>query len=149
MNNKALVDTNILVYATNKNSIFHQKAKSFLEKELPSYSLCLSLQNLIEFYAIITNPKKIEKPLTQNQAIVVIQKFIESGYFQIITPKNKTVFLLLNFLKKYKVEPLEIYDLHLAATVKDNNISTIYTADTVIFKKLGLKTINPLEQNFH
>jgi len=144
MNNKVLVDTNILVYATNKNSIFHQKAKSFLEKELPSYSLCLSLQNLIEFYAIITNPKKIEKPLSQNQAILVIQKFIESDYFQIIAPKDKTIFLLLNFLKRYKVKSLEIYDLHLAATMKDNNISIIYTADTNIFKKLGFRAINPL-----
>lgn len=144
MKRKALIDTNLLIYATNKNSIFHQKAKNFLEKELPNYNLCLSSQNIIEFYAIITNPKKIEKPLTQSQATLIIKKFIKSGYFQIITPRSKTVFLLLNFLKKYNIKSLEIYDLYLAATMKDNNISIIYTADTTIFKKLGFAAINPL-----
>lgn len=145
MNDKTAVDTNILIYATNRNSIFHKKAKLFLEKSLPSKTLSLTTQNIAEFYAIITNGKIIEKPLNQNQAIKVIQAFIKSGYFQIITPKNTTLFLLLQLLKRYSVKSREIHDLHLAATLIDNGIKTIYTADVTVFKRLGLSAVNPLK----
>lgn len=145
MNDKAVVDTNILIYATNRNSVFHKKAKLFLEQRLPSGSLSITVQNITEFYAIVTNAKRIEEPLNQNRALEVIRTFIESGYFQIITPKNKTAFLLLRLLKNHSIKSAEIHDIHLAAVMIDNNISTIYTADTSIFKKLGLNAINPLK----
>ena len=51
----SLIDTNILVYANNEDSPFHLKSKEILEKALNGeLSTAFSIQNLLEFYAIIT-----------------------------------------------------------------------------------------------
>ena len=146
MNNKlALIDTNILIYASDESSIFQDKARRFLEKKLPFKNLCLTIQNLTEFYAIVTNPKRVKNSLNQNQALKTIKSYLDSGLFQIIIPKPTTVIRITDLLGKYLIKDKEIHDLHLAAVMMDNGVKTIYTADTKIFNRLGLRAINPLK----
>lgn len=140
-----LIDTNILIYASDESSVFQEKARRFLEKKLPFKNLCLTIQNLTEFYAIVTNPKRVKNSLNQNQAIRAIKSYLNSGLFQIIIPKPATVFRITALLDKYLIKNREIHDLHLAAVMMDNEVKTIYTADTKIFNRLGLRAINPLK----
>lgn len=140
-----LIDTNILIYASDESSVFQEKARRFLEKKLPFKNLCLAIQNLTEFYAIVTNPKRVKNSLNQNQAIRAIKSYLNSGLFQIIIPKPATVFRITTLLDKYLIKNREIHDLHLAAVMMDNEVKTIYTADTKIFNRLGLRAINPLK----
>jgi predicted nucleic acid-binding protein len=53
----ALVDTNVLVYAADKTSPFHQPAKILRDKgEVGKTSLCVCPQVLNEFFAVVTDP---------------------------------------------------------------------------------------------
>lgn len=142
MGDLALVDTNILVYSLNLGSPFHLQAKKFLERELPLRNLALSLQNLAEFFAITTSKKYLPRPLSAAESIKNLEIFAASC--QLILPSIRTPNTFLSLLKRFKVSGQEVHDVHLAALMLDNDIETIYTADTRIFTKLDLRAINPL-----
>ena len=55
MQNTFLIDTNILVYAYNETSQFHQKALELVENVLnETIVAAISDKNLFEFFVIIT-----------------------------------------------------------------------------------------------
>lgn len=139
-----LVDTNILIYASSEGSIYQTKAINFLDQILTEQPVFVALQNLTEFYAIITSPKRVPKPVSPQIALAKIEQMISGGFYRIIVPKQTTPATLLVLLKKHSVGPSEVHDAHLAATMINNGIDTIYTADTKIFSRLGLKATNPL-----
>lgn len=61
----SLLDTNILVYAADKNSSFYQASISLRDKGLKGdIPLCICPQTLSEFFAIVTDPKRVEQPRT-------------------------------------------------------------------------------------
>ena len=61
----ALLDTNLLVYYHQQLSPFHGQAKAVLETGLRGeMPLCICPQVLMEFYAVITNPKRVTHPIS-------------------------------------------------------------------------------------
>ncbi len=68
-----LLDTNILVYAADETSPFHQDAKALREKGMKGeMSLCICPQVLSEYFAIITDPKRVNEPRTQKEAVPIL-----------------------------------------------------------------------------
>ena len=142
-NDRALVDTNIIVYATDVTSIYHARAKVFLEHMIPSKKLVVTIQNLTELYALFTNKKKIPRYLTPSEAQRFLAAIMHGGDYTVITPTSQTPMRLLSLLKSYPAKGAEVHDVYLAAVMTDHGVSTIYTADTSVFKKLKLNAINP------
>jgi predicted nucleic acid-binding protein len=57
-------DTTILVYAYNKSSPNQKQASKILKQALKGeIDVCLTSEVIYEFYAVITNPKRVECPL--------------------------------------------------------------------------------------
>ena len=144
ISSSSLVDSNLLVYSENKDSPFFDSSNDFLTKNFSYGRLFVAQQNLVEFYAIVTDPKRALNPKTADQATQVIKSWIKGEIFRIISPSKRSLESLVNLLRIYPAKGQEIFDVYLAATMIDNDIATIYTADTKIFKKLGLKAVNPL-----
>lgn len=66
---KILLDTNILVHAYNKSSPHQLEAANVIKKAmLGETEACLTPQVLYEFFAVATNPKRVEKPLSTREA---------------------------------------------------------------------------------
>jgi len=66
----ALLDTNVIVYAADEDSPFHGGACSLRERGLTEkVSLCICPQVLSEFYAIVTDPKRVRSPISQREAL--------------------------------------------------------------------------------
>lgn len=142
------LDTNILVYAHNTEAKMHQKAKSFVERVMNErngdgeLSVCLPSQVLVEFVSAITW-QRIEKPLTLAQATDVIKDYLDSG-IGILLPRET---YLLNFIELMEntSSRKRIFDVALAATLKEHKISGIYTVNVNDFTSFGfLDVINPL-----
>lgn len=143
-----LLDTNILVYADNINSPYHTIAKevrdSCLRGEIQG---CLSTQNLYEYFAVVTDSKKVEFPLSPDEAINEIEKYLKAKTIKIIFPKPITIQRVINLVKKYKMKKQEIFDAQLVATMLDNGIKNIVTRNVKHFKTMSeIGTINPFEQ---
>lgn len=72
-----LVDTNILVYRADQDSMLHLPSVNLINSGLRGdVSLCLASQNLTEFYAVMTNPKRVTNPITPVDASVEIGGYL-------------------------------------------------------------------------
>ncbi len=65
-----LIDTNILVYAADTTSPFHAASKTLRDRGMKGeISLCVTPQVLLEYFAVVTSPKRVTNPIEPEQAI--------------------------------------------------------------------------------
>jgi predicted nucleic acid-binding protein len=99
-----LFDTNILIYAHNIDSKNHKTAKDLRNKVINGeIKGALSQQNLLEFFAVITDSRRLESPLSSHEALIEINNYINSGMFLIIYPNDKTLNITIQLAKKSKI----------------------------------------------
>lgn len=141
-----LFDTNVLVYVHNKASPNHQKAYQ-LESEVLNGKIpaAISVQNLLEFYATITNSLRVTKPLKPQEAKEVISDYLKSP-FQIIHPKPSDIEKTIEIATKRNISGARIFDIQLVVTMITDGIDTIYTGNEKHFKMFNeIKVVNPFK----
>lgn len=135
-NEPYLLDTNILVYAADSSSPFHHVAINLRDMGIKGdITICICPQILNEFFAIITNPKRVTNPCSQEEALAELEKYLNSDSILKIYPGSKIINKTIDLLKMYKVTRQEIFDLQLVATMLLNNIRRIYTYNVDDFVK--------------
>ncbi len=144
------IDTNILVYAHNKSSVFNEEASEFLEWKMNlrdangNLTVCIPSQVLMEFINVITR-QNIQSPLSLPEAINIIQDYLDSD-IRIINQKETQIQTFIELLSSVTTRKT-IFDIVLTATLKDNNISGLYTVNVNDFKEFDFLDIkNPLEK---
>ncbi|MFH1505107.1 MAG: PIN domain-containing protein [Candidatus Omnitrophota bacterium] len=142
-----LLDTNILVYATNTFCEFHEIASKIRDNVITGKTKgCISLQNLSEFYSVITSQKRVQKPLSSEEAVGEIKKYVLAEKLLKIHFNKGTIDILCDLAAKYKVKAQNIYDLQIVAAMLDNGVNDIYTANDKDFKQYSeVKAINPFK----
>jgi predicted nucleic acid-binding protein len=66
---KILLDTNILVHAYNKTSSNQKEAAIIIKRAIQNKTEAfLTPQMLYEFFAVVTNPKRVEESLSVKEA---------------------------------------------------------------------------------
>jgi len=140
-----LIDTNILVYANNEDSEYHKVSKDLIEKAVNGdIEVALSIQNLFEFYAIITDKRRIEHPLSPKYAKELIEFYKVNEFIKVIYPLPNTITTVTKLIERYKPKGQSIFDYLLVATMNDYSIPQIYTSNTKHFEVFDfIKTINP------
>jgi len=143
---KILLDTNILVHAYNKASPHQKKASNVIKKavqgEIEAY---LAPQILYEFFAVVTNPKRVEHPMPVDEAADLCVDLwecreIEKANSTPVVPKE-----VFKLAKELKLSRGGVFDCVLAVTAKENKIEAIYTENVDDFKNyVFIKTLNPL-----
>ena len=130
-----LVDTNILIYRADQDSIFHLPSVNLINCGLKGeVSLCLAPQNLTEFYAVMTNPKRVTNPIAPVDARVEIERYLQSQNIRKIYQNADLIPTLLKLIDKYPPTRQQIFDLQLIATMLVNNITRIYTFNAKHFQ---------------
>ncbi len=146
MDNKDLrvgIDTNILIYFLNSESIYHEKAKTLIEKlQRGEIQGIVSWQNLSELYAVVTDPKRFPKPMTASQGVETTKQFLESGIIKLIFPIANTKEIFFNLILKIKPKAQRIHDIFLVSTLLSNGVKTLVTENTDDFKSVeGLRAM--------
>lgn len=141
-----LIDTNILVYAYNSSSKFHEISLDIIEKALNNeIEAVVADKNLFEFYAIITDKKRVELPISTAEACNVIDYLINSP-LKIIFSTPFTLLKTFELIKHYKIRKQDIFDIILVAMMIENNIKNIITSNEKHFKNIKeITTINILK----
>lgn len=138
-----LIDTNILVYAYDESEgKKHEICKRLIDecwRLREKYSI--SIQNLSEFYVVIT--KKIEYPVPMETAKEIIGDIIEFQNWVVIDYNAHTIPSAIEINIAYGVH---YWDALLAATMRENNIFSIYTEDGDFKNIPWLNVTNPLER---
>lgn len=139
----ALLDTNILVYAYNADSEYYTACRTLLDRSIKDeLSACLAPQILFEFFAVVTNPARVTKPITPAVALEEMTKLAES--LPVITPLIDVHENVINLMHQLGFGSKHIYDVVLAATMLGNGVVQLYTYDVERFQKIpGIKVLNP------
>lgn len=142
------LDTNLLVYAHNVNAPLHEAAKEFVEAVMNdcdaagNLQVCLPAQVLVEFLNVITW-SRLESPLPIQQATGLVQQYLDTG-IEITHPQATQLETLLELLENASSRK-KVFDVALAATLKDNGIGGLYTVNTKDFKEFEFfEVVNPL-----
>lgn len=145
------VDTNTLVYAHNKDSEFNEKATVFLEKvmndrdEEGNLPICIPTQALMEFINVITR-RNLKSPLSLKEAINTVQDYLDFD-IQIINQRETQIKTFIELLSSVSTRK-KVFDVALAATLKDNDIEGLYTLNVNDFKDFELlEVVNPFEDD--
>ena len=133
-----LIDTNILVYAIDKQEgTKNLKAKEIINKcWLGSENLAVSAQNLSEFVFVSTKKAKLDF----KQAKDIVEYVVEFGGFKKINYSAETILQAIDIANEFK---MPFWDSLLAATMRENGIFNIYTENAKDFKMPWIKAVNP------
>jgi toxin-antitoxin system PIN domain toxin len=124
----ALLDTNVLVYCHQALSRFHSQSRILLERGLNGeIALSICPQVLFEFFTIITNPRRVTNPVDSAEATAEMENYLKAKNILKVHPKENTLEIALDLLKKYRIRQSEIFDLQLVATMLSSNITRLYT----------------------
>lgn len=131
-----LFDTNILVYNQDQDSAQYNKASEWHKKALTgTINAVIATQNILEFAAVMKNPQKIGRPLTQKQIVTEIENYQRSGAFSFIYPNEKTLFFFKNLLRKISLKnPRQAFDVFLVGTMLSNGVKRILTNNPKDFR---------------
>jgi len=140
-----LVDANILLYAEDQSSPFHDKAYAWWVAQLSGSSpvyLCWSV--ISAFIRIATNRQIFERPLTLQEAISRVQSWLEQPCVRIAQPTQQHWQIFRDMLTSGEAVANLVADAHLAALAMEYGCQLNSTdRDFARFPKLAWK--NPLK----
>jgi len=141
-----LVDANLLLYAEDQTSPYHEKARKWWDEKLSGVSpVCLCWTVIGAFIRIGTNPRAFEHPLSLNQAISRVQSWIDQPCTRIVVPTERHWIVFKQLLTQGQATANLVTDAHLAALAMEYGCELMSTdADFARFPKL--KWRNPISK---
>jgi predicted nucleic acid-binding protein len=136
-------DTNVLVYAHDELSPFHEHSALLLElaiqKEITGI---VSEQNIMELYRVLTNATAmIGKPLSPSEAKSLIGETYLSGELKIVYPSKETMKKTLEIASLRNLSSARIFDVRLYVQALQSRPTYFATYNIDDFKNLGELTL--------
>lgn len=139
-----LVDTNLLVYATDADSPHHARARVWLEERLSSATpVGLAWLVILAFLRVTTRPGVLRRPYTPEEALGFVDDWFAQPYVRLVGPGDHHWPLLRNLLKTTGTAGHLVADAHLAALAIEHGW-TVYSADNDFKRFPGVEHVNPL-----
>jgi len=127
---KILVDTNILVYGIDEDSVFFKRARKILEQE--TYQLVTTSKNLIEFLAVTT--KSSGYNLENITALEIIEEIIQG--IEIVYPTQESMAIFLDLMNRYQPKGLKVHDFEIISIGLAHGIQEVATFNSKDFKSV-------------
>ncbi|OHD24233.1 MAG: hypothetical protein A2086_11745 [Spirochaetes bacterium GWD1_27_9] len=127
-------DTNCLVYLNDVESIYHKSVLELFKKTIDNNQLALNEIILVEFFQVMTNPKKVIKPWSTEFTIKYMKQLIEIAN-QVDFIDKELFFYALDIQKMQGITKYEIYDYLIVELMRTNGIDEIVTVNYMDFKK--------------
>jgi len=139
------IDLNILLYASNSDSIHHKKAAGFLKKCVHDPEiLILACPTVFGYLRISTHSGIFPRPLDPEVAMENVRQLIERPQVRLISEGEEFFEIYSEIADSLPVRGNLVPDAHLAALLKAHGVKTLYTNDTDFLKFGFLNVRNPL-----
>jgi hypothetical protein len=140
------VDVNILLYASDTDSPWHEKAAAFLQRCAAGPELfCLAWLTLMSYLRMATHPRIFAQPLSPEQAVANVEALLALPHCRAIGEEE-------GFWRIYREVSAEVPsrgnvvpDSHLAAVLRNHGIAALYTHDRDFRKYAFLDVRDPLQ----
>jgi uncharacterized protein len=139
-----LVDANLLIYAYNLSSPFHEPARRWLEGIFSSSELVgIPLTSALAFLRITTNPKIFTNSFTIEEATEIVAEWFTQPSVVLVQAGDKYLRILVQLLREANVQGPLVMDAHLAALAIEH-AATLCSTDSDFSDFPGVECKNPL-----
>jgi uncharacterized protein len=138
-----LLDANVLVYAVNQAAPQHPTSlavvQAAVDDRVPGV---LVPQVLLEFWATVTNPRRIQKPLEPVRAWEAVDDF-RAG-IEVLEVLAEALALLGGLVRRYRPTGAQLFDLYLVAQMQSHGVPRICTYNVDDFDAIaGVEILTP------
>ena len=126
-----LIDTNILVYAANRDSELHLSCRQRLEEAVrdPSPAF-LTWSVCYEFLRVATHPRVLQSPWGSGDALRFVSDLLASPGFEVLVATSRHAAVLAQTLSELpEMRGKLVHDLHTAVLMREHGLSRICTGD--------------------
>lgn len=139
-----IVDANLLIYATNRESRDHSAAKAWWETVLNADEpVGLPWLVILAFLRITTNPRILESPLSFRQAAAAVDEWLEQPPARVVEPTERHWGIFKDLLMPFGAAANLTSDAHLAALAVEHG-AELCSADADFSRFPNLRWTNPL-----
>ena len=141
-----LVDANLLIYAVDRDSPHHSRARRWLEETLSGAEwVGFPWIAVLAFLRVTTHPAVMRKPLACDDAIAYVDGWLHQPFVKPIGPVEQHWPILRSLLKASGAAGNLTSDAHLAALAIEHGCS-VASADNDFRRFAGVTHLNPLAQ---
>lgn len=121
-----LLDANVLVYAVNSYAPQHTESRTVVEAAVAGdVPAVLVPQVLLEFFAVVTHPRRVQRPLDPQRAWEQVAALRTA--LPVLELRPSTLLLLDELVARHRPVGADIYDLFLAAQMRSHGVPTVCT----------------------
>jgi predicted nucleic acid-binding protein len=141
------IDTNILLYAVNRDCPEHKAGMELVQHALKEpRSWIIADQVWFELYRLLRNPIVLTKPLGADAAADTIEWYRQHSGWLTCAWEPDMMRDILPHLKNKTFAAQNTFDLVLAITLASHGVEVLYTRNTRDFEALGLFDLrNPID----
>ena len=137
-------DVNLFLYAYNKSSPHHLKASAWVKEVFSGAEMVgFPWQTIWAFLRISTNARLPGEHFTMEQAVAIVQRWLELRQVCMIAPGDDHWSLLQRMLIEGQVRGPNTTDAELAALTIEHG-GVLYSTDRDFARFPGLRWVNPL-----
>ena len=139
-----IVDANILLYATDRSSRFHDGASDWLERAMngPGW-VGLPWQSLVAFVRIATHPRAATQPLTAAGAWRQVENWLAADVAWVPNPTERHAEVLGRLITANDIRGNLVADAHLAALAIEHGLG-VCSADSDFARFPDVRWFNPV-----
>lgn len=140
-----LVDANLLIYAVNRDSPHHARARNWWEEILSgSEEVGLTWIVVLAFIRITTRPGILSNPLSPERAVAYIEEWLAQPYVNLTNGGEKQWQIFRNLQLEVGTAGNLTSDTMLASIALELG-ATIYSADYDFRRFAGVLHVNPIQ----
>jgi toxin-antitoxin system PIN domain toxin len=139
-----LIDANLLIYAVDRDSPHHARARAWFEDVLSGTTrVGLAWVVILAFIRITTRPGILRSPLAPHRAVAYVEEWLAQPYVTAVGPGERHWPVLRNLLRTTGTAGNLVGDAHLAATAIEQG-AAIYSTDYDFRRFPGVDHVNPI-----
>jgi toxin-antitoxin system PIN domain toxin len=139
-----ILDVNLLIYAIDRDSPNHKKARAWLEQTLSgTQEVGLPWVVMLAFLRVTTRHAIMRNPLSPEQALAYVDSWLQQPYVQPVRPGENHWSIFKNLVETTGTAGNLTADAHIAALALEQGFAICSTDND--FKRFpGIKHVNPL-----
>jgi uncharacterized protein len=139
-----LLDANLLIYAYDQTSPFHEPAKRWLEDVFSDDDeVAIALVSILAFLRVLTNPSVFDPPMTVSDAVEIVKEWLSLPQVGVAQPTSRHWELIAELARTGKARGPMLMDAHLAALAIEHG-ATLCTTDRDFARFRGLRFEDPI-----